>query len=260
MSRTKESFELRILGKHLSKETLGLSDLSDVLSAFEKTLLPVMIRDNPEMSDFAVISLNSLVSGSIKIRFVSPAMRAAVAALMLVSSAIEARGLGNLPEESRKAIETLVTSSRKKNWTIEFRSDPSNKAPLARITPESDLSMQRNLVAGHSTIYGTITRVGGATEPKVQIQPLNGRVLNCSVDRATAKQLGEQLYSMGCFWGKVWRDPDHGFEIVDFQIEKAERFHELQPSDAFKGLRSLIGEYFANVDPEEYVAKLRRDE
>lgn len=252
------SFEFRIVGNELTPETLRLADLAAVIAEIEKAITPVISRESPEVAEDLIISLKSVEDGSVKLKIGCTGFLAAQAAFVMLALAIKEKNLAKLPEESVRSLHSLRQLSKKKNWTFEFRKDSQRKLPLAQITPLSSIEPTTRTVKGFTTIYGEIIRTGGV-QPKVQIQVLDGSLLSCDVDRPMAISLGSRLYSAGRFEGEATWDLDAGYKIVAFRIIGASDFVPAPVREAFNQLRDQLGEYYSDVDPDEYVAHLRRD-
>ena len=252
------SFEFRIVGNELTPETLRLTDLAAVITEIEKAIAPVISRESPEAAENFIISLKSVEEGSAKLRLASPYyFRAAQAAFVILALAIKENAYTKLPEETQKSLHSLRQLSRKRNWTFELRKDARRKLPLAQITP-SAIEPATRTIRGFTTIYGQIMRTGGI-QPKVQIQFLDGNLISCEVDKATAISLGSHLYSAGRFEGEATWDLDDEYRIVGFRITDARDFVQAPVREAFNQLSEKIGKFFSDVDPDEFVAQLRRD-
>lgn len=252
------SFEFRIVGNELTPETLRLTDLAAVIAELEKAIAPVISRDSPEVAENVIISLKSVEDGSAKLKLFSRNFVAAQAAFIVLALAVKEKTFAKLPEESVKSLHSLRQLSRKKNWTFEFRKDPRRKLPLAQITPLSSIEQASRTIKGFTTVYGQIIRTGGI-QPKVLIQLLDGSLLSCDVEKTMAISLGSRLYASGRFNGEATWDLEAGYRMTDFRITQASDFVQASIQQAFAGLSQQIGEYFRDVDPDEYASNQRRE-
>lgn len=112
------------------------------------------------------------------------------------------------------------------------------------------------MLTGETTIYGRIIRVGGKT-PKVMLDTVDGRTIDCDADASIAQTLGGRLYQVVGLLGIAEWDPQT-LTIDTFQI-KALLPYEAKPlKEAMAQLAAITRKYYADIDDvPKYIASIR---
>ena len=255
---TSEIFELRFTGK-INPEAVRLSELAEILQAFETSLVEVALREYDELeAQNVVLSLIDIEAKSLKLRF-KPRLRDILfTAFLFVSESIATNNYGNLPMKTVESLQLINKFCRAKKCVAEWRDDPNAANPRAIITPESEISIPETAyLYGETTVYGKVQRVGGA-EPKVSLK-INEHhpTIYCSVSEELAKELGKNLYlEIGLKGTAKWYLPT--LNIVEFKITDIVYLQTTSFTESVEHLSKLIGEYWNDVtDVEVEISKYR---
>lgn len=252
--RTQRVFEVRIRGENVSPETLSASVLADLLPEIEKAIRAVARQQRPTFGDEDfVLGLVGVRRGSSILAFSSSKVEEAEAAFQGYTEALAKFDVTALPPEARSAALSTSEFAKRKNVAIEFSRPYA--PPIARITPESELTFVTPHVQGETTIYGIVERVGGK-EPKIRLAVDGGKTIACSASRQLVKQVGNHLYErVGIRGIAKWDSAD--WSIVDFFAQELIDFIDTPLDEAIAMLAQASGPSAWPGDDEDTAETLR---
>jgi len=257
MINSKDDITIKLTGEGISPEKVSAVDLAESIASFERALIPIIQKNEPNTSldaDSVIISLINISKGSVALAFHSdlPSIKPAFTE---ISSAIATNDTGILPDASRESLKNIRKLTKKRNFNVEFCLGDSI---LAKITPLTKIVESENIyVEGETTLYGTIKRVGGE-EPTVLIQLIDGNRLICKISKKLATKFGNLLYTqVGLIGIAKWNIADHSIE--EFKITEITDYQKTPLPEAFSLLSREIGYYYKDVDPIDFVSKFRGD-
>ncbi|AFN73830.1 hypothetical protein MROS_0587 [Melioribacter roseus P3M-2] len=260
MTELKDIFELRFAGDDIKPENIRAKDLAEVISAFEDSLLKLILKDNRELNEEKIIiGLVDVENGSAKLKFKSTIPEITLSALLLISTSISKNDFSQLPSSSIRSLKTISDFTKKRNCVAEFRANPLEEKPLASINKETSIEIpDTHYIIGETSIYGRVERVGGV-KPKVMIRLTDNNLISCDVSEEVAKKLGQNLYKMIGFVGKAkWLAENYSLE--NFEIEDVIEYEETSLLQGLDELSSLIGEYWSDVDNVvDVISSMRRE-
>lgn len=249
--------EVRIAGEGISPSSLRSSELANVLQAVEDMITSYVVRENPELeTESIVIALTSIESGSVGLQFSSNTIAHIIPAMEAIAAAINDNNFRSLPSGTIKGLRSIGRFTRRHKCETEFYILNGSRDLRAVVTPETRFRVDSPL-RGHTVIYGQITRVGGAREPRVQFRTIDGVLLYCDTSKAIAQKAGSHLYSKVGLQGIASWHP-HTLEIEAFTIEDILPYEETLATDAFAKLREVAGDSFDKIDDvDAYVRRIR---
>lgn len=254
------AIEVRLAGD-IKPESLSASDLGDLLKEVEKTLLPIVVRDNPTVAaDEVFLSLVDIGHSSVGLRFTPSYHQYLIAALTVLTYSIVENSYSRLPSQSVQSLKEIADFSKKRNCAVEFRDRVGTQPPIAVITPDTEIpEVETVYLEGETTIYGKIFRVGGLDKPTVHIRLPENSTLVCNVKSDLAVELAHRLYSwVGLSGIARWRKEDRS--IDHFRVEKITEYEDTEVSQAFNALSLTSSQYYIHVeDIVEYVNNIRND-
>jgi hypothetical protein len=105
-------------------------------------------------------------------------------------------------------------------------------------------------------MYGTLIRIGGDNPPRALIDFPNERV-SCRVSTLDlARKIARRLYdTIGVTGTVTWDLRD--MSVHDFRISELLEYEDTPPTQAFKSLSDLIGDYYEGVDVEKLIRDIR---
>ncbi len=111
-------------------------------------------------------------------------------------------------------------------------------------------------VTGATTIYGVVTNVGGLDASKnVRLRTRTGD-LTVHMSESLARKVAQHIFDeVGLEGTAVWDSAT--MSLVAFDATRLLEYRRTSASEAFERLRDVAGEDFDEVDPDEYVRRLR---
>ncbi len=253
--------ELRLAStskKDVNPSSFRGREVAELINNFESSLIAIIEKENPEINtNHAFISLVEVQDGSLKLGF-----KANIAALMgaftLLTTALNSNSFEGIPVKSFEKTKEIHRIAQRKGAKIEFYNPSVSIEPIAQISPDQELAIDKDLlIQGETTIYAKILRIGGR-EPRVRIETIQGQTLSIRVREEEAKELAHRLYDEVALRGiGVWRFGDT--ELFDFKLIGIEPYQETPIYQAVSELSSLVGKYWDEINPDEYTQELRED-
>ncbi|RKZ00503.1 MAG: hypothetical protein DRQ13_00250 [Ignavibacteriae bacterium] len=259
MEANKDILEMILTGEGIKPDSLKASEVADLISAYEHSLLSIIARENPKADlDDTFISLIDIQENSAHFKFKPKAKELFISAALIMNTALNTNQLESLPYKSVESLNKIWLLSKRKNCTTEFTS--SEEIPKAQITPENEIKISGEFFyQGATNIYGVIERVGG-TVPRVRIRLDDNSIIYVELNQNLAKAIAKNLYeTVGLKGIARWRKED--FAIEDFEVEEILFYKDTTNELAFNELRKVVGSYWDEVpDASEYLNKIRYGE
>lgn len=255
---TETVIEIRLAGSGLVPGNVRSKDLAEVIDSVEDMIASLIEREYPEISkEDVIVGLVALKEGSVRLQFASQLPNLVRPAYARLAQSVQKEDYTGLPSSSLDSLKKITSFSRRKNCELEFWTHNGKSEMLATIKPNT-LIQPIPLIAGPTTIYGEVIRVGGK-HPRAVIQLESTVTVSCTLDISLAKQLAMRLYTwVGLYGTGKWNAKD--FKLDDFNIERILDYEDAPITNAMSELSKLIGGYFDDIDPEQYVAELRGGE
>lgn len=248
------TFEIRLDGIGVSPSTVKIKDLTDIISSFEEIMIYLTKREYPDIdTDEIVIGLSEVLDGSAKFRFQS-FLPAILTTFVTFTQAIANNNYKHVPLDP---IRKMSECSKKLKCNIEFRKSVDSKTPLAKITPNTNITAPEDqYIEGQTTIYGVIERVGGK-DPTVMVTLLNGQTVYSKINAEFAKKIASRLYNCVGLIGTARWDLE-SYKIVSFEISDITNYEHTPISVSVSELSGMIGKYWSNEqDVVKTISELR---
>jgi hypothetical protein len=248
--------EILLTGEGMSPGKIRSKEIAEVIESVEDMIASVVVREYPELKkETIVVGLKRIREGSIGLEFSPNLIELTLPATHRITKSIKENDFGVLPSNTLNSLRKLSAFTRRYQCNAEFLEQNGRVESLAVMTPETRIPDVYPL-SGETTIYGEITRVGGA-EPKIQFKTFDDQVIYCSTSRIVAKKAGAKLYSkVGLYGLAEWNSET--FEIENFHVIDISGYEEVPLSEAFDELTGLIGDSFDNIeDVDQFVSELR---
>ena len=256
MTTQDKRIEIRLVGAGVAPGLIRSREVAEVITAVEEMIAAVVERENPEIKlDQVRIGLSAISSGSMTMVFTPNLDALTVPAAERVMQAIDDQAFDGLPAGTLKALKTLQAFTHRHDATTEFRTLNGASVLLAAMTPKTSIPEPARL-AGETTLYGDILRVGGA-EPKVQFRSIDNEIVYCDATRDMTRQAALRLYERVGLRGEAVWDLET-LKLESFRIEEILDFEDVGIVQAFAELRDSVGGYFDQIaDVDAFVEELR---
>jgi hypothetical protein len=248
--------EILLTGEGMSPGKIRSKEIAEVIESVEDMIASVVMRDHPELKkEMIVIGLKSIRQGSIGLEFAPNLVELTLPATRRLTQSIVENNFSILPSSAINSLKKLSAFAKRYQCNAEFFTQNGRLESLAVLTPETQIPDIYPL-SGETTIYGEITRVGGA-EPKIQFKTLDSQIVYCSTNKTIAKKAGAKLYTkVGLHGTAEWNSET--FEIEEFHVIDISDYEQIPPSEAFEELANLIGDSFDNIeDVDRSVSEIR---
>lgn len=258
MSNLNNLMEIKFIGKDIYPENIKVKELADILLSVEESILPIIIKDNPNISiEDIIIGLVDIGNSSTKLKFKSSFPKIVLSAFIALSSAIANNDFESLPLRSIESLKNISDFTRKKSCIAEFWTHEDSEHPLAQITPSTEIVIPKTRhLEGETILYGRVERVGGV-HPKVMVRVSDKEVIYCDIEEGLAKELGHMLYTwVGISGIATWNIEDYSIE--SFRIKEITEYRESSLLGGLNKLFFMIGKYWkGEIDVVKAVSELR---
>lgn len=252
-----QEFTFSIDGKDVSPSTVAARDLFDLILSLEAAIAATAQGLGATDADDLQFSLVRISDGS-------DAAGLALSEQMfrgaeVVSRSIKQNDFTALPPEAHGHLRRLWKRSRATNWSLSII-PKDNGIVRCVIDPRVEI-LRPTPIAGRTTLYGTLDRIGGERKPTaVLIVPHLGRLTIRIATRAFAQELADSLFeAIGLEGEATWNS--ESWEIEDFHADRiVPDFQQVTPSEAFAHLATAAGDRWDEIDPDEYVRELRSED
>ncbi len=251
-----ENIGLRLTGMKPSDIRAG--ELAKIIVAFEDMIASTVHRTRPQISkDELGVGLIKIEDKSIGLEFSTKLPELTIDAYNVITDSVSNESFLSLSTETLKSLREIHSFIKSKNCEGELFSRNGKTVLKALLLPSTEIP-QHPVMKAQTVIYGRILRVGGV-DPRVMVEHSSGKTIFCRVkDEALARKIGERLYMWAGLKGSATLDSD-SLEILDFKVETVTEYEgSLSLSDSISQLKTLAGEYYADInDVEDYVSSLR---
>jgi hypothetical protein len=253
------SIELHLKGYGMSPGLLRSKDLAQLIEAIEEMIAAKVAADHPELrKEQIIVGLSEIASGSVTLQFASSSQALTAPALKEIAHALETNNFYSLPEDSVKSLKTISKFSQTQHCTAEIYELNGSRKLLATITPKTAI-VDCEPIRGETTIYGIVTRVGGANEdtPTIQMRTIEGKLIYCTANQSNAKLAAQRLYQqIGLHGIAEWNV--RTYEMMSFQVTAIADYERTSLSEAVDFLSQNYGEQFDTItDVDGFVRELR---
>ena len=258
------TFELRFVAPGLNPESIPLHSVSEALSAVQDLASgrdPLETRHVPEDK---LIGLLKVRRGSAVYSCVSRAPDEARQNLRLVGRMLSSLDAPNTEDDlmvsAFRPIETLSSVARSVGCRLEIYPASDRDNPIFSIESGDFKKLSsRLLLAGDTTVVGTVVRAGGATDMRCLMRvPGRQRILYCDVeDRKLVQRLGQHLYEQVAATGTaVWIH--RSWYILNFTVRSFSQPRLGDPTKAIAKLRAAGLKAWDSIpNPEDYAKETR---
>lgn len=248
--------EVLLRGDGISPGKLRSKEIAEIIESVEDMIASTVVQDHPELKkESIIIGLRGVREGSIGLEFSPNLEELTLPATYRITRSIVQDDFTSLSNNTLTSLRKLSAFTRRHNCRAEFSTLNGKIEALAVVTPETKIP-ERYSISGETSLYGEITRVGGA-EPKIQFKTLEGEIIYCSTDREIARKAGTKLYNRVEIQGVAeWNSET--LKIETFHVTDISDYEEIRLSEAFEELSDLIGnslDYIDNVD--DFVSEIR---
>lgn len=274
-------FLIRLVGNNLKPWRVPLRSLGRILGAVQRLVDQrddlVDLEGGEEILTEEIVAEEpeSIVVGSrtlqlIDIKAASAGYAVACRDSQRTLSLLRETGQGiNAPAETNwhpstiSSIDDLSQVARQLGCVVEFRERGKGKSlgdVIATIRPETGSEIRRRAFTyGHTSVYGRLEGVGGATAKRCRIHVHNrAKMLFCDViSTELIRELGKYIYADVVLTGEaVWyrfNNQLKSLNVSAFDPAKTESFAEIS-----KQIRDAGGSAWDKIaDPEAYIREMR---
>jgi hypothetical protein len=246
--------EIRIEGDGVSRETVDLADLAEILAAVRAAVGEAEEKRRPGATQ-AVVSLESIADGSLAIALKAGPRAAQVYSRLI--GAIASDDPRGLSSSALRGADRLSLKARAKNWKIGLS---NGNGHAAQILPDKPL-FSSSCVNGQTALVVTVVRVGGEDKRTAQVRLADGKIITASVaSRDLATQLGALLYQTIEVAGEARWSAKNGV-LLSLRIDGIAAYAEASsnPLAAMRELNKLAGGFWDSIDPDQYVGEIRSE-
>jgi len=250
MDTDKEILEIRFHGGGVNPHAVRASEIAELISSFEKTIISTLHENNPDidLKDYAYLSFSEIKNESIGLRFFADrATEAFLAAYFLVTTSISENDFSNLPFPAIENLKVIANFSKRHDCNCDYIYKDEN---IAQITPKSKIEISDNYtIKGETIIYGKIERVGGA-EPRIVFKDHSDNKIYFEVTEDVAKQLASKLYEEIALTGTAtWNKKT--YKVLDFKVNEITDLNKKSLTETFDEIQDIIGNYWEEFDDIE---------
>jgi hypothetical protein len=251
--------ELRFAGD-TDPSDFRAKDVARALRNFEDLVLETLRETEDDIDlDDVVVGLVEVHRGSNGLRFRSSYMSRALAAFAALGAAVQEKQYEDLTDTQRDALRGIQSVGEKYNSPTQLRSGEDSEEELLGVLETDDVIPEAETVKGHTTVYGTVERVGGKTKPKVHVRIGEGEKIIVEVGEERARDLAGHLYDDVYLEGEAVWLMESG-KIESFELEKIIESDTGGLSEGLNKLSEVVGEDYDNVDPIEFTRRIRGSE
>ncbi len=244
-----QRFSLVVDGSDVDPTTVRLSDLLGILSSIQTALMATAGGKKKQHH----LSLVDVKKGSLKL--VLEADSAITAAAKRVATAIQTRSSEGLPQPAVASVRDLQKRIKPHHWNVtlinsDFHSTIAYDSPV----------FADPLVRGRTTIFGSVTKVGGL-RPTARVLLSGSKLFTAEiVSKEIAQALARSLYEQVELHGDAWWYSST-MELTRFRVDSIGEFdpNASDPLLAFSKLSEKYGGVWDSVDPDDFVRQQREE-
>lgn len=246
---TSRRFSLVVEGSDVDPSTVRLSDLLAILSNIQTALMSTAGGKKEEHH----LSLIDVEKGSLTLVLEADAMVAIAA--KKVSDAIQSRSGAGLPQPAVASVRDLQKRIKPHHWNVTLLNGDFRSTIMADVPVFSD-----PLIRGSSTIFGTISKVGGI-RPTASVLLPNSKHFTVELgSKEIAQKLAPALYREVELQGDAWWYSST-MELNRFRVSGV-GYSGRKTSDpllSFAELKDKIGGVWDSIDPDDFVRQQREE-
>lgn len=250
---------LRLQGADLNPDQLRAGELAVVITSLEAAIAALIQDSAPDIKpDQIRLSLTSVATGSTTLAFAPNLQTLALPAAERLIHAVNHNNFIGFPPVAIASLRKIIALVRKHHGVATIQ--VAHNATTLQATITEQLNLAPAHITGHTTLYGSVVRVGGI-DPRVEFKPiLKGKTLFCPAERSIVLQLRDYLYQTVAVHGlAVWDATT--LDVIHFTIQSWLPYDPTPPVQAFAEIREKFGPYFDAIpDVDAWVAALRRGE
>ncbi|WP_353571956.1 hypothetical protein [Candidatus Albibeggiatoa sp. nov. BB20] len=259
MDNLNAQLSIKLVGDDtVSPASLSASELADIISSYEKSLISEIERNNDTALDNKppIVSLVRIEKGSIQLGFYSDCP-CTVPAFYTITTAIVNKNFNTLSDKTVSCLNKIKQVIEKRAMSANFYVE-HNATPLATISADTEIIQKITYVTGETTLYGKITRVGG-NDPVVRLEVDANNIIHCKVEKNLAIELANYLYQRVRLIGEAkWNMSD--YSIKAFTITEFDRDYRETHLSEFLADFSQKGHYYKDIDPVAYIDEMRSED
>lgn len=253
------SIELRLTGQGISPGAIRSKDIAQLIEAVEDMIASQVVADNPDIKkDQVVVGLSDIEKGSAGLLFASSLEELTSTATKEIATSIQTGDFYMLTSDSVNSLKVISAFTKSRECNAELYELNGTRNLLATITPETKI-IEYEPIKGETTIYGTVTRVGGVNEqkPTIQFRTIEGYLVYCSSNKSNAKRAAQSLYQQVGLSGIASWD-SKTFRVISFDIKEVSEYTSRPLSNSFNSISEEYGETFDAIkDVEAFAYDLR---
>lgn len=259
---------LRIVGSvSFSPKDVDIKELYDITKSFAHTI--AKLSETP--IDEVKLSLLEVRNASAGFVYAPPLYLFPTITQQIMPS-IESSNYSNFTRPAFEAFKKLIDVVDKKGVFLDVTVQKNNQnhsktvtfdPKRERIEPPEDITWQ-----GTTTIFGQCIEVGGDRRQKATIKPPQGKLIEVYLqDQSVAQELAQRLYrdvvlEGTATWLIIPQSSFDTFEMIDFVAHKVGEYNRgnLTLTEIMRELSDASGDAWDDIDPDEFVRELRRDD
>ncbi|XGV99752.1 MAG: hypothetical protein ACAF41_12545 [Leptolyngbya sp. BL-A-14] len=258
---TQALIEIRFTGNDISPGYIRSKEIAEIIEAVEEMIASQVISGNPEFRrDAVVVGLSEIRNESLGFQFLLPSLaELTLPAFLEITDSIATGRFNALSKDTIKPLKKVFSFARRHDCNAEIYERNGDRKLLATITPDTELP-EVTAISGETTLYGEITRVGGADarNPKIQFKAIDGELIYCNTTKHLAEIAGAKLYQqVGLIGTAKWNAET--FEVEEFFVAEISDYEHPSSSAAFRVLSEQFSSAFDSFqDVNRFVKAVRR--
>jgi len=257
---THASIEIRFTGNDIAPGYIRSKEIAEIIEAVEEMIASQVISNNPDFKrDALVVGLSEIRHESLGFQFLLPSSaELTLPAFLEIAESISKNHFNSLSQDTLKPLKKVFNFARKHNCNAEIYERNGDRKLLATITPDTEIP-EVTSISGETTLYGEITRVGGADSknPKIQFKTIDGELIYGSTSKLLAEIAGTKLYKQVGLIG-IARWNAETFEVEEFCVTAISEYEYSSPVEAFSALSEQFSSVFDSIqDVTKFVEVVR---
>lgn len=109
-----------------------------------------------------------------------------------------------------------------------------------------------------TTLYGTICEAGGLSKPYIKLKTTEGIIIKCHAESELIQAMAKDIFQKVSITGTQRQNAETG-AINDFSIDYFHPWKRLPMAKAMEQAAQDFGEFFRNINPDEWAEDIRKD-
>ena len=258
------TFVIRLIGSELRPWDVPMRQLTRILNAVQRLIEHTEAEemDGDEAAEEQVarpasrIQLLGVISASAAYSVAAIDGASALSVIAATGKSLEAPSAAEWDAPSLSASKDISAAAKAIGCTVEIRREAKDGKILATIKPDtSEVISQSAFVAGESSVYGYLQRVGGVETPRcgLRIATQPEKMVICQVgSEELVRELGRCLYTIVRVSGKVtWFRKN--WRIKSVYVRSFEPVRSGSIREALDAIREAGGKAWDDVDDPQAV-------